>query len=160
TGHGAALCPDASPPATTTTTVATTTTTAPTTTTAAPGASSTTTTTRRATTTTTRRAVTTTTTPPPLPIVRLAGADRYATSAAAFPAGAPVAFVATGESFPDALAAGAVAGCAGGPLLLATATQLPASTVAELRRLHPQRVFVLGAPSTLSAKLEAPIAAL
>src|SRR5436309_2057239 len=81
------------------------------------------------------------------PVSRLSGIDRYATAAAisasAFPAGAPVAFVATGESFPDALAAGPVAGCAGGPLLLATATQLPASTVAELRRLHPQRVFVL-----------------
>jgi putative cell wall-binding protein len=79
-------------------------------------------------------------------------------SAVAFPLGAPVAFVATGESFPDALAAGAAAGCAGGPLLLASGTQLPAATAAELRRLHPRHVFVLGAPSTLSAKLEGPIA--
>ncbi|HYM53052.1 MAG TPA: S8 family serine peptidase, partial [Candidatus Dormibacteraeota bacterium] len=44
---------------------------------------------------------------------RLAGADRYATaaavSAASFGAGVPVAYVATGTNFPDALAAGPVA---------------------------------------------------
>ena len=96
------------------------------------------------------------------PVTRVAGADRYATAAAvaaaAFPRGGPVAFVATGEAFPDALAAGAAGGCAGGPLLLATATELPAATAAELQRLHPPRVFLLGAPSTLSAKLEAAVA--
>ena len=48
------------------------------------------------------------------PVTRLAGSDRYGTSAvisaAAFNAGVPVAFIATGLNFPDALSAGPVAG--------------------------------------------------
>ena len=53
---------------------------------------------------------------------RLAGQNRYdtavAVSADGFPTGAPVVFVATGENFPDGLAASAVAGVLGGPVLL------------------------------------------
>ena len=45
-------------------------------------------------------------------VERVSGADRYATAAAlskkAFPTGAPVAYVASGEDFPDGIAAGAV----------------------------------------------------
>lgn len=98
------------------------------------------------------------------PVTRLAGVDRYATAAAisavTFQPGVPVALVATGDAFPDALAAGPVAGCAAGPLLLVTETSVPAATAAELQRLRPARVIVLGAPSVVSAKLEAVLAAL
>ena len=63
---------------------------------------------------------------------RIAGADRYSTAAtlsrAHFPAGVPVAFVATGRNFPDALAVGPVAGMQGGPVLLTDPNSLPQAT--------------------------------
>lgn len=93
-------------------------------------------------------------------VPRLAGADRYATSAAvsasAFGSGVPVAYVATGASFPDALAGGPAARIGGGPLLLTAPTQLPAATAGELARLRPGRIVVLGGAGAVSnAVLEA-----
>jgi putative cell wall-binding protein len=85
---------------------------------------------------------------------RLAGADRYATAAAVshatFAPGAPVAFVATGTAFPDALAAGPPAAVAGGPVLLTAPTSLPPATSAELARLRPARIVVLGGAGAVS----------
>ncbi len=79
---------------------------------------------------------------------RLAGADRYATaaaiSAASFANGAPVAYLATGANFPDALAGAVAAARAGGPLLLTTTDVLPTPTANELHRLAPGRIVVLG----------------
>lgn len=87
-------------------------------------------------------------------VIRLAGADRYATAAAvsarAFAPGAPVAYVATGANFPDALAGGTAAGRQGGPVLLVGGTSIPSATAAELGRLRPQRIVVLGGPSIVS----------
>jgi spore germination protein YaaH/putative cell wall-binding protein len=84
-------------------------------------------------------------------VIRLAGADRYATAAAVsartFAPGAPVAYVATGANFPDALAGGTAAGRQAGPVLLTGATSIPSATAAELSRLRPQRIVVLGGPS-------------
>jgi putative cell wall-binding protein len=79
--------------------------------------------------------------------VRLAGVDRYATAsavAARFPAPAPVAMVASGTGFADALAGGAAAALAGGPLLLAPPTGLPATVLEQLQRLTPAQTLVLG----------------
>jgi putative cell wall-binding protein len=79
---------------------------------------------------------------------RIAGADRFATAVAAssevFGSGVPVAFIATGGSFPDALAGAAAAGAKGGPVLLATRDTLPSVVASELRRLKPQRIVALG----------------
>lgn len=87
------------------------------------------------------------------PVERIAGADRYATaaaiSAATYAPGVAVAYVATGEMFPDALAGGAVAGRDGGPVLLATRTGVPSATATELARLAPARILVLGGASAL-----------
>lgn len=88
-------------------------------------------------------------------IVRQAGADRYSTavavSKAAFPTpGVPVVYIANGTSFADALAGAAAAGHRGGPVLLTSASSMPASVVAELKRLNPDRVVVLGGPSVVS----------
>ncbi len=78
---------------------------------------------------------------------RLAGSDRYATaaaiSAANYGPGVPV-FVATGLNFPDALAGAALAGRVGGPLLLVTRDTVPAATAAELARLNPASITILG----------------
>ncbi|MBA2631757.1 MAG: cell wall-binding repeat-containing protein, partial [Chloroflexi bacterium] len=85
---------------------------------------------------------------------RIGGRDRYATaaavSAATFAPGAPVAYVATGLNFPDALAGGVAAAREGGPMLLALPTAIPAATAAELQRLRPGRIVLLGGPSVVS----------
>jgi glucose/arabinose dehydrogenase/putative cell wall-binding protein len=85
---------------------------------------------------------------------RIAGANRYATAAqlsvAAYPSGATDVIIATGADFPDALAGSAAAGMLGMPILLTTATQLPNETKAELNRLKPQRIWVLGGTSVIS----------
>lgn len=86
---------------------------------------------------------------------RIAGQDRYATATAvsrnAFPAGrVPVVLVATGEAYADALAGGPAADALGGPLLLVTRTGLPAATRAELTRLQPARIVILGGPGAIS----------
>ena len=86
--------------------------------------------------------------------VRFAGADRYATAArvslASFAPGVPVAYVATGTAFPDALAAGPAATSAGGPVLLTVRDSLPAATAGELARLQPARIVVVGGAAVVS----------
>ena len=87
-------------------------------------------------------------------VTRLAGRDRYATaaaiSAATFAPGVPVVYVATGLDFPDALAGSAVAGSQGAPVLLVSTNAIPAATAAELIRLQPGRVVLLGSASSVS----------
>jgi putative cell wall-binding protein len=88
-------------------------------------------------------------------VVRYAAADRYGVSAAvsraSFPTGSPaVAYVASGENFPDALSGSAAAGHLGGPVLLVTRDSVPADVSAELKRLKPARIVVLGGPNTVS----------
>jgi putative cell wall-binding protein len=86
-------------------------------------------------------------------VERRSGADRYLTavdvSSKAFASAAKV-YLATGVNFPDALAGGSVAGIAGAPILLAQPTCIPASVNAEIDRLAPQQVIVLGGTSALS----------
>ncbi len=85
---------------------------------------------------------------------RLAGPDRYSTSAVVsahgFAAGVDVAYVGTGAGFPDALGAGAAAGHLGGPVLLTAHDALPSSVAAELARLQPRRVVVLGGEAVVT----------
>ncbi|MDQ2673624.1 MAG: PQQ-dependent sugar dehydrogenase [Chloroflexota bacterium] len=85
---------------------------------------------------------------------RISGANRYATAAqlsvAAYPSGATDVMIATGADFPDALAGSAAAGMRGMPILLTTRSQLPNETKAELNRLNPQRIWVLGGSSVVS----------
>lgn len=87
-------------------------------------------------------------------VPRIGGLDRFETAAAAsqstFGPNVPVVFVATGQSFPDALASGPAANRAGGPLLLVRSNAIPASTVAELARLRPARIVVVGGPGVVS----------
>ena len=91
--------------------------------------------------------------------IRVSGPDRYATAAAvsrqSFAANVPVAYVATGLKFPDALAAGAAAGIQGGPILLTNTTSLPTATRDELTRLRPQRIVVLGGTAVVAANVAA-----
>jgi putative cell wall-binding protein/spore germination protein YaaH len=96
--------------------------------------------------------------------IRLGGADRYATAslitADAFAPGVEVAYVASGAGFADALAAAAVAGRTRSPLLLVAPTAIPASTAAELARLQPGRIVVVGGPASVSDAVFATLAAM
>ena len=80
-------------------------------------------------------------------ITRLAGADRYATSAAVaatFETGVPVVYVASGLGFPDALAAAAAAGSRGAPMVLTAPLALSDAIRAEIVRLNPSHAIVVG----------------
>ncbi|MFB0835264.1 peroxidase family protein [Arthrobacter halodurans] len=93
------------------------------------------------------------------PTVRVGGGDRYETSALLsaryFTSPADTVYIATGALFPDGLAAAPVAGKDGAPLLLvATNGVLTDPVLAELERLTPQRVVILGSPTAVSSDLE------
>lgn len=84
---------------------------------------------------------------------RLQGDDRYGTATAVSgalvksPASGQRVFVASGSTFPDALAAGTAAGRAGAPtpvVLVPASGALPDAVAAELRRLSPARITVVG----------------
>ena len=90
------------------------------------------------------------------PVDRHWGLDRYETaaeiSARAFPSASTV-YVATGEAFPDALAAAAAAAEAGGPVLLVRPNSIPGATTDELTRLGPSKIVVVGGTGAVSANV-------
>jgi putative cell wall-binding protein len=90
----------------------------------------------------------------PWQVSRYAGADRYATAALfaldAFPAGADVALVASGENFPDALAASPLAEFYDAPILLTQRDAVPPATLAALEELGVADVILLGGTAAIS----------
>lgn len=92
---------------------------------------------------------------------RIAGLERVETAAriseASFAPGVDVAFVATAGAFPDSLSGSAAAGTLGGPVLLVT-DEVPGATAAELERLQPGRVVVLGGEVAVSEDVESALA--
>jgi len=97
-------------------------------------------------------------------VSRISGADRYATAAAAsaavFMPGVPVVYVADGLSFADGVAAAAAAAHQHGPLLLTAPEGLPPATVAELQRLQPARIVVVGGRASVSSAVTTALASL
>lgn len=100
----------------------------------------------------------------PTPSRRIAGADRFATAASVarlgFPTGATTVFLATGHAFADALSVGPWANALGAPLLLSGRDSVPDATRAELVRLNPARVVLVGGPNALAPAIEDEIASL
>lgn len=94
---------------------------------------------------------------------RIQGADRYdqaaKVSASQFTTGSNLVYLASGEKFADALSAGSVAGVHGAPLLLTQAGTLPASTRAELTRLSPEDIVVVGGAASVSEAVVADVTA-
>ncbi|MFF1572869.1 cell wall-binding repeat-containing protein [Leifsonia sp. NPDC058292] len=90
---------------------------------------------------------------------RVSGQDRYAgaiaVSQAAYPdpGTAKVVYLASGETFPDALSAAAAAAKEHGPLLLTPAASLPPAVKKEIERLAPEKIVVVGGPGAVSAKV-------
>jgi putative cell wall-binding protein len=88
-------------------------------------------------------------------VMRVWGANRYATAAAISestfaPGESTPVFIATGENFPDALTAGPAAGREGASMLLVRQNSVPGETVAEMVRLDPTRIVVVGGPAVVS----------
>lgn len=85
---------------------------------------------------------------------RLFGSSRYDTaveiSRVTFSPRVLVVYIASGMSFADALAGAAAAGNLGGPVLLTMPTSISPATIAEIKRLDPVRVVVLGGPSVVT----------
>ena len=90
---------------------------------------------------------------------RASGGDRYATAVAIskrlFPNGkADSVFIASGTSYSDGLALGALAAYAGGPLLLTSAQSLPPVVHDEIQRLTPKTIYIGGGTGAVGANVE------
>jgi putative cell wall-binding protein len=90
-------------------------------------------------------------------VSRIEGADRYQVAVAVaekgFPgaATAPVVYVATGTTYPDALSAGPAAATQGGPLLLVLPDRIPDAVAAKITRLKPGRIVIVGGEASVGA---------
>ncbi|WP_256838329.1 cell wall-binding repeat-containing protein [Ornithinimicrobium faecis] len=86
-------------------------------------------------------------------VERIVGANRYETSAKVanrYKPGHERVFLASGETYPDALSAAAVAGTRQNPLLLTRHDALPAAVAEQLQRLSPDEIIIVGGPSAVS----------
>lgn len=86
-------------------------------------------------------------------VVRIAGKNRYEVAAnvsrdIGYATG--TVYVASGAGFSDAVAAAGVASVLGDPILLTTPAGVPSALAAELTRLRPDRIVVVGGPASVS----------
>ena len=89
---------------------------------------------------------------------RLSGSDRYSTAVAiakkSYPNGVGEVVLASGEGFPDALAASFLAGVISGPILLVTRTSVPSATAQALADLNATKVYLVGGPAAITRAVE------
>lgn len=92
-------------------------------------------------------------TPSPPTVTRIPGGTRYAVavavSAEAFPTGSATVFVATGANYSDGLSAGPAAAAKGGPVLLNSGASLLPAVRAEIVRLKPRSIVVVGSAASV-----------
>ena len=89
-------------------------------------------------------------------VIRLAGASRYLTAVEVSKEAyeeAETVIIAAGANFPDALAASALAGKLGAPILLAEKDGFRAGTLEEIERLGAKKAIVLGGEKALGAEV-------
>lgn len=96
--------------------------------------------------------------------LRIAGENRYETASAAWADSwvlgkAYTGVVTTGENFPDALSASALAGAVRGPLLLTRASALSPEVTQRLSALGVTGVYLIGGESAVSAAVESQLVA-
>lgn len=95
-------------------------------------------------------------------VERWAGPDRFSTSAyisaQSYAAGVDTVYVASGRVFADALSGAPVAGRQNVPVLLVDTDAIPSSVGAELDRLNPTNIVVLGGPASVSPAVETQLA--
>jgi len=95
------------------------------------------------------------------PIIRVGGTDRVATAialAGRWPQ-APAVVLAAGDRVPDSLAAGPLAASVAGPVLLNLGSRLDDRVAAELARLRPARIVLVGGPKSISDQADADVRA-
>ncbi|WP_088229003.1 cell wall-binding repeat-containing protein [Desulfosporosinus sp. FKB] len=88
---------------------------------------------------------------------RIYGTTLYDTAIEISKAGwdqAPVAVLATGQNFPDALTGSVLAHKVNGPLLLTESDHLDPAVLSELKRLGTKNVYLLGGTVALSSSIE------
>ena len=90
----------------------------------------------------------------PTESTEISGDSRYTTaveaSKRAYPDGAKMVVIATGENWPDALGGAALAGAADAPLLLTRKNTLPGEVAAEIVRLKAVGAYILGSEDAVS----------
>jgi putative cell wall-binding protein len=91
----------------------------------------------------------------PTESTQVAGDSRYTTaieaSKRAYPDGAKMVVISTGENWPDALGGASLAGAVGAPLLLTPKNALPVAVHEEIERLHATGAYILGSEAAVSA---------
>lgn len=99
-----------------------------------------------------------------LNITRIQGKDRYQTAVEAskktFPKGAKYVAIATGENFVDGLVGGAFTSQEGFPLLLVRRNSISKETMDEIKRIHPEKIYIFGGESSVSKEVEKEISKL
>ncbi|MBN2406016.1 MAG: cell wall-binding repeat-containing protein [Coriobacteriia bacterium] len=97
-------------------------------------------------------------------LTRLAGANRIETavkiSQEAFPVGSDVVVLASSEEYADALCGVPLAQSYRAPVLLCKPTGVSAVLEAELRRLRPGKIIILGGEASLSVKVHSDVRAI
>jgi len=95
-------------------------------------------------------------------VTRLAGPDRYETSATisreSFNPGVDAVYISSGTDFPDALSAAPVAGMQNSPLLLVPANNIPGTIQTELERLNPAHIYIVGGNGVVSDNVQTQLA--
>jgi putative cell wall-binding protein len=101
---------------------------------------------------------------PLITVVRIAGADRYATNHLVDtnkgPGGSTTAVFATGANFADALAVGPAVYKTGDPLILVSGGTLPPSAVDTINTLGIKNAIIVGGTSAIGPSLETALVAL
>ena len=96
-------------------------------------------------------------------VTRLGGEDRYATSEAIITAGRAsanaIGLVASGTSFPDALAGGPLAYKGRHPIFLTAGGGLPQDTIAAMVAARTRQVIILGGAAAVPASVESALVA-
>jgi len=96
-------------------------------------------------------------------VTRLGGADRYATSEAIITAGrataSPIGLVASGLSFPDALAGAPLSYKGKHPVFLTSGASIPQDTIDAMVAAGTRQVIILGGTAAVPAAVEAAIVA-
>ena len=87
-------------------------------------------------------------------------ANAISLSGKAFTSTAPAAVITSADAYADSLTAAVLAKAYGGPLLLSSSTALSADVGAELTRLKPAKVFLVGLPSSFVTSVKAAVPAL
>ncbi|WP_308797053.1 cell wall-binding repeat-containing protein [Agromyces silvae] len=95
-------------------------------------------------------------------VTRLQGADRFLTavdvSSKSYSPGVARVYITNGFNFPDALSAAPAAARFDSPMLLTAPTSLPAAVRAEIVRLNPGRIVIVGGTGNVSAAVATQLA--